>query len=183
MTALTRRSLYALLPLALTLGACGEGDDTDTDVDTDTSADSDTEGDTSGETSAIVGDWVSEGDNLAPLFQTATYNYTSIDATFEASGSYEVIAITGGGDTYTFTGTYTVDASTDPHGIVLEQTSPAAATSEGIFAITDGEMEYEVVVTTPDYGFTAPTPETGFGSTAGAGLSEGDNIQIFVAAE
>ena len=40
-------------------------------------------------------------------------------------------------------------------------------------------MTYEVVQTVPDYGYTPPTPTSGFGTTSGPGVSAGDNVQIY----
>ena len=104
----------------------------------------------------------------------------TIDAEFNADGSYEVISTDSAGTETTFTGTYTVDSSTNPASITLEQTAPTTVTSEGIWTVDpDGVLYYEVVQTTPDQGFGAPTPETGFGGTSGAGVQANSNIQVF----
>jgi hypothetical protein len=76
-------------------------------------------------------------------------------------------------------GTFVADEGTSPATIVLTQTSPYAATAEGIYQVDGDTLTYEVVQTQPDYGFLPPTPETGFGSTSGTGLNPGDNIQIY----
>lgn len=127
---------------------------------------------------AIVGSWVSEGDDVSPLFVTS--GFTRLTADFEDDGTYVATAVDGTGATYTFRGTYTVDDSTDPASIVASQTSPFVATAEGIWAVgADGSLQYEVVQTTPATDFTPPTPATGFGSTSGPGMSPGDNVQIY----
>lgn len=127
---------------------------------------------------AIVGDWVSEGDDVSPLlvlFATAT-----IDATFAADGSYTVVQTDTSDASVTYTGTYTVDESTDPATIVVTQTSPTAATASGIWAVeADGSLRYEVIQTTPDIGFMPPTVEAGFGSSSGPNLAADANIQVF----
>lgn len=129
--------------------------------------------------SALLGDWLSQGDDVSPLFQSATFDYASIAASFTADCAYTVLATTGAGDQYTLTGTWSADEGTTPASIVQQQSSPYAATAEGIFQVDGDTLTFEVVQTTPDYGFTAPTPSTGFGSTAGQGLSPGDNTQTY----
>jgi hypothetical protein len=129
--------------------------------------------------SALLGDWLSQGDDVSPLFQSATFDYASIEASFTADCAYTVLATTGAGDQYTLTGTWSADEGTTPASIVQQQSSPYAATAEGIFQVDGDTLTFEVVQTTPDYGFTAPTPSTGFGSTAGQGLSPGDNTQTY----
>jgi hypothetical protein len=171
----------SLIALSLLLTAC-PSDDTDTsDTETDTD-----DTDTSTEDPAIVGSWVSTGDDVSPLFQTETFDYTTITADFASDGTYEVAATNGGGTTTTFTGTYTVGTG-DPATITLEQSAPSTATAVGIWSVADDAgtttLTYEVVQTVPDFGFTPPTPETGFGSTSGPGLEADVNIQIFRAAE
>ena len=65
----------------------------------------------------------------------------------------------------------------------MNQSTPSAVTSEGIFEITKvGEgytMRYEVVQTEPDIGATPPTATAGFGSSNGGALGQ-MNIQKFV---
>jgi hypothetical protein len=152
------------------------------DVDVKESGDTGTSGDT-GDTQAdpaeaIHGDWVSEGDDVAPLLQL--FYFTKIDANFSADGTYLVTALDVNGATYDYAGTYTVAVDTEPHTIVLEQATPSVVTSEGIWSVDDaGVLTYEVVQTSPDSGFTAPTPATGFGSTSGPGIEAGVNIQVF----
>jgi hypothetical protein len=172
----------ALLLASFTVFAAGcpetDGDTMDTDtMDTD---DDGMEIDTSLDLADtdLHGTWVSTGDDVAPLL--AAFMVDTIDATFNADGSYEVVSTDTAGTPTTFTGTYTVDSSTNPASITLEQTTPTAVTSEGIWTVDpDGVLYYEVVQTTPDQGFGAPTPETGFGGTSGPGISANSNIQVF----
>lgn len=163
--------LTLFLPLALFTIGCDGDNTTDTDMGSDTGM----------ETSAIVGDWNSSGDDVAPLLAAAPLLYTDIDASFEADGSYQVVATNSDGNATTFSGTYTVDASTNPHGIMLIQTLPQQSESNGIFEIDGTTLTYEVVQTSPDFGFVAPTPETDFGSTSGNGIEADVNTQVFIA--
>jgi len=72
-----------------------------------------------------------------------------------------------------------VSAATDPGTISLSQSVPTEATAEGIWQVSGTTLTYEVVQTDPDFGFTAPTPEAGFGSTAGPGLTPDINVQVY----
>ena len=179
MRARTRFPLV-VLGLGLGLGACRPDDvkddsaafEADADTDSDTDSDTDTDADMS-----LAGDWVSQGDDLSPLFADA--GFTRIDATFSTDGSYVVEAFYGAGS-FELTGTYTVSTATNPATISLSQASPTVASAEGIWAVSGGVLTYEVVQVDPNPdGYTPPTVEGGFGSTAGPGLSSGDNIQIF----
>jgi hypothetical protein len=173
-----------LLPLVLVFAGCDGDDATDTETGTDVdSGDTETDTDmgTEAETSAIVGDWNSSGDDVAPLLSGAPLLYADINASFETDGTYEVVATNTDGNATTFSGTYSVDASTEPNGILLVQTVPQQSESNGIFEIDGTTLTYEVVQTTPDFGFVAPTPTTGFGSTSGNGIAADVNTQVFVA--
>ncbi|MEQ1505183.1 MAG: hypothetical protein ABMB14_23320 [Myxococcota bacterium] len=127
----------------------------------------------------IVGDWVSAGDDRSPLFAADPFAYQRVDATFEADGSYVVTTVTPDGAAIDLVGSYTVDDGTTPATIALSQQTPYVAEAEGIYAVDGGTMTYEVVQTVPDYGFTPPTPATGFGSTGGPGFDAGANVQIY----
>jgi hypothetical protein len=158
--------------------------DADTDADADSDADSDADTDTDTDTDvpdpadAIHGSWVSEGEDLAPLF--VLFSFTRIDATFDDDGTYAVSSLDAAGATIDYTGTYVVSVDTEPHTIVLEQATPTAATASGIWQVDDADvLTYEVTQTVPDQGFVPPTPEGGFGSTVAAGLNPGDNVQVF----
>lgn len=127
---------------------------------------------------ALVGDWLSEGDDVAPLLMG--FDIESIDATFDDL-TFEVVSTDTGGMMITQSGTYTVElcpGSTTKYSIVLDQTMPSAITAEGIYEIDGCQdpavMQYEVVQTEPPLG-TAPTCDDDFG----AGKLGADNIQIF----
>ncbi|MCB9778445.1 MAG: hypothetical protein H6742_07780 [Alphaproteobacteria bacterium] len=127
---------------------------------------------------SIVGDWVSAGDDLSPLFQSVTFDYVEVQATFSGDCSYAVTARDGSGSTYDLDGTWSATGGS-PGSITQQQAQPYEATAEGIWQVDGGVLTFEVVQTLPDYGFTPPTPGTGFGSTAGQGLSPGDNTQVY----
>ncbi len=132
----------------------------------------------------IVGTWVSEGANVAPLLVTL-FKVTKITATFDKNGTYEVIQVDSAGTSLTLTGTYTVEKSSvgNIYKITANQQSPTALTSEGIYEIdktaTPNTMKYEVVQTSPNIGAVPPTPEGGFGSTNGGALGT-LNVQNYV---
>ncbi len=125
---------------------------------------------------AIVGDWVSAGDDVAPLLAGAPGNIRRLDATFTAAGTFDVVAVNANGEQLPLRGTYTVDGDTSPGSIVLTQTSPYDATSEGLWQVVGDTLTYEVVETVPGLGATPP--RDGFGSTSNGQFGE-DNIQIY----
>jgi len=129
----------------------------------------------------LVGTWLSEGENVAPLLVQVA-NLVSVEAIFEDI-TYEVNSEDGDGAMYQQVGTWTAElcpGSETKYRIVLEQTAPSALTAEGIYEI-DGCMDpammrYEVIQTQPDLGYPAPTCDDDFG----AGAFGADNIQIFL---
>jgi len=125
----------------------------------------------------LYGEWLSTGEDLSPLFAAPPFEYLSIDASFSDEG-YVVVGNTAD-EAYTFSGTFEIDASTSPASIVLTQSQPSNAVARGIYLVEDEVLTYEVVQVEPDYGFAAPTPEGGFGSTTGPNLGEGDNVQVY----
>jgi hypothetical protein len=132
----------------------------------------------------IVGTWVSEGDNVAPLL-VSIFKIVKVTATFNDNGTYEVVQVDSSNTQLTLTGTYSSEES-DVDGIytiALDQQSPSTLTSEGIYEINTDvdpwEMKYEVVQTSPDIGATPPTPEMGFGSSSGGALGM-TNVQTYV---
>ena len=127
---------------------------------------------------SLVGSWRSEGDNVAPLLQASGVAW--VDATFNANGSYTTQVGDTAGKNYNLAGSYTVDTSTLPGTIIATQTSPFSATAEGIWEVDGNTLTYEVAQTSPDNGFTPPTPDGGFGSTKGTNVEEGVNIQKYV---
>ena len=70
---------------------------------------------------AWVGRWVSEGEDVAPLFTSAQPSVVKVTARFDAAGDYTATVLNSEGDTFTFTGTFAVDPSTDPFAISLSQ--------------------------------------------------------------
>jgi hypothetical protein len=165
------------------LGACTSGgtditgkgdgaDDTDTTGETEDTTPAETDDSEAPSSSAIVGDWVSQGDDVAELLAGPPGNTVRIDATFSADGSYEAVAESQDGSTFTFVGEYTVDDSTDPSTIEIAQSAPYPATVQGIWAVEGGVLTYDIV----DVAFgTPPTVAGGFGSSS-AGAA---NIQTY----
>lgn len=126
----------------------------------------------------IVGDWLSSGDDVSAYLRT--FSIVEVTASFRDDGSYEVLSETTDGTVNTLTGTYTVDTSTDPATVSINQDTPYNASVEGIWAVDGDVLTYEIVQTSPTVGNVAPpTVEGGFGSSVG--IDEGDNIQIFQA--
>ncbi len=126
---------------------------------------------------ALVGDWTSDGSDISDLFVDEPFNIVLVDATFWANSTYEVSSQDQAGARATFTGTWSVDLSTNPPGITLEQSNPYAATSEGLYAVSGDVLTYEIVQTEPDYGFTPPIDN--FGTTTGPSVDSGANVQTY----
>lgn len=127
----------------------------------------------------LEGTWVSEGSDLSDLLANEPFNYVRVDATFGTNGSYSVVGEDVNGDVWPLEGSFTASAGT-PGTVTLDQTDPYEAIAEGIWQVDGGlVLTYEVVQTTPSYGFVAPTPGSGFGSTTGPGLSPGINVQTY----
>jgi hypothetical protein len=156
--------------------------DADSDADADADADSDTDTDTDTEPAVqdITGEWVSSGSGIAPLFAEDPFSWVLVEASFSSGGAYAAHAVDGAGTSFDFAGTYTVDTSTVPGTIEIAQTAPYAAVAVGIWQVDGGVLTYEVAQTIPDYGFGPPTPESGFGSTTGDGLTPGALTQTYV---
>ncbi|MBW6478277.1 MAG: hypothetical protein K0B37_02545 [Bacteroidales bacterium] len=131
----------------------------------------------------IVGDWSSEGDDVAPLLVANGFN--AIKAYFNEDGTYLVEGFLESGGKIDFVGVYSQSES-NVNGIwniELIQSAPSSATSVGIFQIeetADGrKMTYEVAQVEPSIvGVTPPTPEGGFGSTS-EGAFGNLNVQVF----
>ncbi len=137
-------------------------------------------------TDGVVGVWQSSGTNVAVLLKTY-FKVDSVYANFNANNTYLVESFASGTKT-TYSGVFTQTKSTTGNiwTIKLEQSTPTAVTSEGIFEITQDAkvttkytMKYEVVQTSPSIGATAPTPTAGFGSSSGGTLGT-MNVQNFV---
>ena len=134
----------------------------------------------------IIGKWQSSGTNVAPLLIGAGID--SIYADFKGDNTYVVESFTPDGSKTTLTGTFTqvraaVSATAGIWIITVNQSSPNALVSEGIFQVMDQNplmMKYEVAQTDPNIpGVTPPTAEAGFGSTSdGAFLMM--NVQTYL---
>jgi hypothetical protein len=141
-----------------------------------------TTGDTQTQQKAIVGSWLSDGGNVAPLLAGAPFNWKTITASFDPSGSYTVLGTDKDGKQTTFSGTWSATQS-DVNGIwdiVVNQSAPSTTTAEGIYQVDGGTMKYEVVQTQPTNGLQPPTAAQGFGSTVYNGQKITSLIQTFV---
>ena len=133
----------------------------------------------------MVGTWLSEGTNVAPLLRGAPFKIKKITATFNENLTYTVVQVDSNNVSTTLTGTYTLTKSATGtiHKIVVNQQTPAALTAEGIYEINTtpepAQMSYEVVQTSPAIGVAPPTPTGGFGSTGGGVLGT-LNVQKYV---
>ncbi len=169
----TTFSLFILaMAMVFTFTACEKDDDTTTPTPTPAA-------------NPIVGNWKSVGADIAFLLRFPPVNSDSIWASFSANNTYEVKSFDTAGTALVFSGTWTATKSNvgNIYTITLNQSSPSAVTSEGIFEVytaSPDSMYYEVLQTNPTLtGFTGPTPATGFGTTAGPGLQPGWNLQKF----
>lgn len=131
----------------------------------------------------LVGEWLSEGENVAPLL-VDVLNLVSIQASFDET-TFEVNSTDADGAVGQQLGTWTSElcpGSETKYRIVLEQTAPSAITAEGIYEIdgcmNSAVMRYEVIQTQPDIGALEPTCDDDFG----IGQFGADNIQIFLRA-
>lgn len=134
----------------------------------------------------IIGKWGSGGANVAPLLIYAGID--SVYAEFKGDNTYVVESFTPDGAKTTLIGTFTqeraaVSATAGIWNITVNQSSPTALVSVGIFQILDQNplmMKYEVAQTEPIIaGVTPPTAEAGFGSTS-AGAYGVMNVQTYV---
>jgi hypothetical protein len=138
----------------------------------------------------VVGIWISQGkDNIAPILYDAPFNIRKIVATFKADGSYLVVQTDSNNVTVTMTGSYVAEpgGAAPPNDrirtISVLHAPPASFTAEGIYEVsidqTNVSMRFEVVQTEPPLaGISKPTPQAGFGSTAG-GLLGQRNVQKY----
>ena len=136
----------------------------------------------------IMGKWLSEGENVAPLLVTY-FNVLKVDAEFKTDFTYVVNQYNIGNATTTpdlvFTGTYVIEKSTFGNiwTITCNQDLPYTAVASGIFEIkADHELLWYEVVQTSGTQNVPPTPAAGFGSSNGGTLGE-LNIQKFVRVE
>jgi hypothetical protein len=136
-----------------------------------------------GAQSPIVGSWLSEGADVAPLLANAPFNWTKITADFKADGTYVVTGLDKSNKLTTFTGTYQ-DMPSEVDGILditVTQVMPANTLAVGIYAIDapGTHMQYEVVQTQPTNGLEPPTAAAGFGSSVYNGKKIATLIQKF----
>lgn len=138
----------------------------------------------------IVGVWVSDSANVAPLLYGAPFHVRKIVATFKANGTYTVVQTDSSQTSLTLTGIYIAAAggAAAPKDkiriITVNQGTPSSLTAEGIYevSVADGTvtMNYEIVQTEPPLaGVSKPTAEGGFGSTAGGAFGM-INVQKYV---
>ncbi len=170
--------------LALLFAACIPDDVADDSGTKESTTDSQSTDDSSptddseaSEDQIITGTWLSEGDDISDLL--AAGGFVKITATFKGDGTYTTDATDSRGTTYNLAGTYTVDTTTLPGTLVANQTTPTAVTAEGIWQVNGDTLLYEVAQTSPDKGFTPPTPQGGFGSTTGPNVEPGINVQTY----
>ncbi|MFO7446695.1 MAG: hypothetical protein R6W90_10020 [Ignavibacteriaceae bacterium] len=144
------------------------------------------------EKAAIVGTWVSDGNNVAYGLR-ATLKVAKIVATFNENSSYSFVQTDSSGVSTTYNGTYTFIETTytdtltgsftngaKVYNMVASQTTPAI-TASGIAAVSGNNMSYEVIQTSPALtGVNAPTAAGGFGSTTVGGVSYAIYIQKYV---
>ncbi|PIW98735.1 MAG: hypothetical protein COZ80_09105 [Ignavibacteria bacterium CG_4_8_14_3_um_filter_37_9] len=145
-------------------------------------------------TDPIVGVWVSDGANVAYGLRVAPLlKAKKIVATFNENKTYTVVQTDSSDKPSTFTGTYTITASTYTdtlstsftkgvkiYNIVANQSSPTSIIATGIYAISGTNMSYEVIQTSPSLGVDAPTAASGFGSTMAGGVKYNWYIQKYV---
>lgn len=125
----------------------------------------------------IVGTWAASGQTgVSPGLYGAPFNVRSITATFNANQTYTVVSTDANNAQVTYTGTWQTDtgANGSIRSITLNQATPSAVTSQGIFRITGTALTYEVIQVQPAIaGFLPPTVQGGFGSTSYNGVALG----------
>lgn len=133
----------------------------------------------------IMGKWLSEGSNVAPLLVTY-FTVLKVEAEFKTDFTYVVNQYNIGNTTTTpdlvFTGTYEIVKSTTGNiwTITCNQELPYVAVASGIFEIkTSPELLWYEVVQTSGTQNVPPTPAAGFGSSNGGTLGV-LNVQKFV---
>jgi hypothetical protein len=133
----------------------------------------------------VIGTWLSQGADIAPLLAAAPFNNVKITATFKDDGTYTVVGIDSSNKEIDYAGTYQIMPS-NVNNIVeirLSQVMPSTAQAEGMYQVDTSQMpnrmQYEVVQTQPTNGLTPPTPDKGFGSTVYNGMQISTLIQKF----
>jgi hypothetical protein len=126
---------------------------------------------------ALLGGWVSLGDDLAPLLRNGGFEIASVSVTFDGDGTYRGVIALAGGDELPYGGTFEVDDARSPWVIQLHQTAPQALVSAGLVEVAGDTMRLEVVqIDPPTAGFQPPVGQ--FGTTQGID-NPNDNIQIY----
>ncbi len=133
----------------------------------------------------IMGKWLSEGANVAPLLVTY-FKVLKVTAEFKTDYIYVVNQFNIGNTTTTpdlvFTGTYVIAKSTTGNiwTITCNQDLPYTAVASGIFEIkASPEVLWYEVVQTSGTANVPPTPALGFGSSNGGTLGV-LNVQKFI---
>jgi hypothetical protein len=136
----------------------------------------------------IVGSWVSEGADIAPLLSDPSVGLTKLEAEFSAEGSFLVRLQNQEGYSFELAGVYELGASAEGsvaeegviHTITLRQREPEASLSEGIWRVEGELLRYEVVQVDPPLPGSQlpPTQEAGFGSSSRGALGS-DNVQLY----
>ena len=136
----------------------------------------------------IVGRWESTGTDVAPLLRDPSIGLTRLEATFLSDLRFIVGVDNQDGYHFELEGSYelrpspTGDLLTEGqvHEIILRQTLPDVAVSEGIWRVEGDTLQYEVVQVEPPLpgAQTPPQREGGFGSTNNGALGT-DNIQLY----
>lgn len=130
---------------------------------------------------AILGTWLSAGDDIALLLQGAPFNLDSIRVTFTSDQAILLEQRSFETETWsTYNGTWEITESETGiiHQFTGNYTSPYAFTQEGICSIVDADPDVftlEAVQTEPDIGAEVPTVDGGFGSTAIGTI----NVQVY----
>jgi len=138
----------------------------------------------------IVGTWVSEDENVAPLLYGPPFNIRKIVATYNPNNGFLFIQTDSNNVSVTFTGTFATKVGEAPAPneriklVTIQQSVPVPMTAEGIYEVTlvgdELSMQYEVAQTEPPIdGVSKPTPEAGFGSTSG-GIHGTINVQKYI---
>lgn len=133
----------------------------------------------------IMGKWISEGANVAPLLVTY-FKVLKVSAEFKTNFTYVVNQFNVGNTTTTpdlvFTGSYVIAKSATGNiwTITCNQELPYTAVASGIFEVkTSPEVLWYEVVQTSGTQNVPPTPVAGFGSSNGGTLGV-LNVQKFV---
>ncbi len=131
----------------------------------------------------LVGEWVSEGADVAPLLREAPLSLSRLQANFKSDQSFLVTITNQQGESFNLSGQYSVilnQTITGPHEIELRQAQPEASFSQGIWTVENDILTYEVVQVEPPLpgNNTPPNAMSGFGSSNQGELGS-DNVQVY----